>query len=197
MALKEFITWILDKTNPHKIMFIVLLISGIVLFLPEKYIILLAVHKLTPEEKLISFLVFIGAVAFFVWDLGERIVNKRKLDNEHKKKTNVIKSHLKSLDLYEKSVLREFLYFQKQNTLLLPILNPVISGLVFKGILERINDKTEIKGNYEFSVSKITDLAYSKITNEMIGIRDNMSREEINEIEGNRPNFKEYWEPFH
>jgi len=111
------------------------LASVIFLFMPDTWLAKLRVDQLVDDYGSIIGLVLIGSgslvginVLHWLWNTSQHWYEKRKLIKK-------VKSTISNLDRHEKAVLREF-FMEGQNTVMLPLDQPVVAGLYHRGILE-------------------------------------------------------------
>jgi hypothetical protein len=183
---------------PTKYFLLVAIITGALLFLPKPVLTRLHLDSMPdPYGAIIGvvFLVTIGLVILnassWVWG---RIDSERRL-KEHK---DAILKTLMSLDPAEQSVLREF-FVGAQSTVTMPLDNPVVAGLIARGILQQVGSL----GHYSFHGAmfsfRMSESAEELITPKILGlskfkIPNNEGKWMVNDegiewIDGNRPEF--------
>lgn len=173
---------------PMRILFVISLVTGSILFFPEsivKFLNLSDFLKLYGTYIGITFavstaIIFIG---FIIWVFKMLLIIAIKI-----KSRNKLLHEIKNLDSLEQSVIREF-YIYGQNTLNLPYYDPIVKGLVSKNVIQLISNTAQVSltGNVELPMI-INNKIKSKLINENIGINPFLSQDEINKIyENNRP----------
>ena len=118
----------------------------------------------------------------YISNLISKKIRTNKLKKQYLKKIN-------NLDDYEKAILREF-YIQGKNSLKMPINDETIAGLLSKGILiynSQLGNKAMATG-FDFSLS-INPLIEERLTNKNIDFPENNSKESLEFLENNRPDW--------
>lgn len=176
---------------PAKFFFLFAVLSGFILFADQQLLRKIHLEKMNESYGWIIGLVFISAsgliiVNFIIW-LFNKINYKIKF---FKIKKEFIQS-LRTLDLHEKAVLREFLINQK-TSLEVPIDDPTISGLIRKKILfinQPFGNAFIMSGmNTSVSISKFVD---KNLTLNDVDLSENPTEEEMVFLESNRPSWIE------
>ena len=129
------------------------------------------------------------AINFLIW--VEKFVSKEIRAYKFKKKYS---ENLKMLDPQEKAVIREF-FIRKQNSIEMPIDDPVVNGLISKNILG-INKQfgnSFILSGMNTSVS-LRDRAKKLLKLSDINLNENLSEDEIELIKSNRPSGVDKWD---
>lgn len=178
---------------PTKFFILFSFLSGFLLFAKSEILLKFHLDNLIEKHGWIIGLVFIIStglviVNFIVWlfDKVTRKIKREKLIKQFKKS-------LKNLDLQEKSVLREFI-INGQFSIEMPIDNPIVSGLIKKGILNlnRQFGNGFIMTGSNASIS-LNPIAEKVLTNDDLGIPDNPTETDKQFIFQNRPNWAKRW----
>ena len=154
---------------PKKVIFLIAVITTVVLFSDQEFLEKLALYGFKEEFKVWIGVCFLFSSGLSILNLielvSESVKNnkkekkaaleaKKKQEDEALKKSNaeirekeeletkekVYLKKLERLDKYEMSNVREF-YLQEQNTIKMSIEDPVVIGLVKKGIIRQVGDK--------------------------------------------------------
>lgn len=186
----KWISSILDIAKiPTKLIFWIFLITGSLLIFPNQWIITFRLDEFLKDYGKYLGIGFIGSWALLIIQIFLWLKNKVNKSKQRKEIESTVSNSIAQLDSHEQSVLREF-YIQDKHTLLLPIDNPTIAGLMKKGILNVVasNGEMSLVGML-FSVS-ITKLASSLINPQIVGLPSgNPSEEQIQQIKDSRPAF--------
>lgn len=122
---------------PTKYFALVSIVTGALCFLPKSVLSRLFLESVpSPHGTLvgIAFLMSTGLVALNVTTgLGNWIVYQRRT----MKRRTAMERTLCELDPAEQSVLREF-FIGSQSTITMPLDNPVVAGLIARGILQQV-----------------------------------------------------------
>jgi hypothetical protein len=186
----EFFSKIIEFVKlPLKYIWAVLLVSSGLIFFPEKWKYKICVDKFSEEHTSLIGIIFLFSAAIVLinillwfWGLIQSRVNKAKFTS------SAIKA-LVRLDPKEKAVLREF-YIQDQDTLLLPIDNPFVAGLMQKGIIQQVGSLGESSlAGMLFSVTIYPPIK-EFVTPEILDLPVHEPTEaEIERIKDSRPDF--------
>ena len=175
---------------PTKIIFLLAIVSGLLMFLPETVLNQLSITEFKNEYGKYFGIIFIISIAFLLINL---LIWLFKKVNYYLYRNNISKKlikNLKELSSAEQSVLREF-FIKNEPAIKLPYDNPIVKNLIDKGIVVRISNIGEqnvfVGMLFPF---KLNDIIKSKITEELLGIDISKTNEEIqNFIYLNRPNW--------
>ena len=171
------------------------IVSGSLLLLPKPFLAQLKLDAIPAPYGAILGLVFLTATGFVVvnsvaW--GIETVNRGR--SRAKRETKMIET-LERLDHAEQSVLREF-YFGGQTSIDLPFDDPVVAGLISRGILVHISSVGRHSLRGMMSSFRISKFAQQFINLGMLGISefhlsdgDDLNDAGIEWLNGNRPNF--------
>mgnify|MGYP001944785185 CR=1 FL=1 len=190
----EHLKNLFDLTKlPAKFFFLFAVISGFILFADESILQKIHLDKLNESYGWIVGLIFIASsglviVNFTIW-LFKYLRTKLKIIKLKKG----FKERLKNLDIHEKSVIREFLINQ-QTSIEMPIDDPVVSGLLKKRIIvinKQLGNAFMMTGSYT-SVS-INEYAEKYLNLIDVGLSENPNKDEIHEINQNRPKWVNKW----
>lgn len=176
------------KKIPTKLLFVIWLSSGLILFVPQNFL-----TKLNLADFLKDYGKYIG-IAFLVSSafllvilinyLGKLITRKRLT----KKIRSSILKDIKYLDMHEKALLREF-YINNKQTLQMPLDNETVVGLLNKHIIYQASSTgfTYLHGIY-FTFS-MTEIVSDNLTPELIDLPQNPTEEDKRRIISQRPNW--------
>lgn len=139
----EWLSKIVDIIKiPTKYFWIILIISLICLFLPDSWLNNFKLLELRNAYHLYISLAFIITFSIVTVESTLFIYKKIKSNCILKNYKKNLLNNLSRLDPQEQSVLREF-FLQNQNTLRLPYDEPIVSGLIKKGILRIVGQLGE------------------------------------------------------
>lgn len=117
-----------------------------------------------------------------VWKITNNIIAKSKLSKK-------VAERMASLDPSEKAVLREF-YLQGQNTINLPMDNPVVAGLLNAGVIVLVGRHGRMSLAGMLFSMKIAERAEAYITYDLITLPvGEPTEEELHFLRNNRPQF--------
>ncbi|NRR93215.1 super-infection exclusion protein B [Winogradskyella undariae] len=167
---------------PVKIFILFGIVSGILLFGSENFIEQLKLSEFEKEYGKYFGIIFIVCIAFIILSIIYFIISKINNKSFKRKLNKEVTESIKTLDLYEQSVLREF-FITGRTTISMPMDNPVVSGLMDKYILTR---KSDIGRGLYFAMS-LTKIAKKNLTEFDLGARKNMSESEKQQLIKNRP----------
>ena len=177
------------KKLPTKFFIVFSVVSGFILFSDESLLTRLDLSKIDEKYGTFIGLVFLLSTGLVIVNLIIWINKKLYFEYRFSKSKRELANSLKMLDPHEKSVIREF-SIRQQSSVSMPIDDPVITGLIDKGIL---------KFNKQFGDSMITSMgkapvslgkyAEKLITLGDIDLKKNLSELEKEEILNKRPNW--------
>lgn len=187
--MEKFLEKLFDiKKIPTKLLFVIWLSSGLILFVPERFLTKLNLTDFLKDYGKYIGIAFLISSAFLVVTLvnyiGRRISRKRLTE---KIKKSILKD-IKYLDIHEKALLREF-YINGKQTLQMPLDNDTVVGLVNKHIIYQASSTgfTYLHGVY-FPYS-MTELALDNLTPELLELPQNPTEEDKHRILSQRPNW--------
>lgn len=178
----------IDKL-PFKVVLLISIISGIIVFAPELW---LANLQLLEFKK--EYARFVGVSFLFSFGLmlsnSILLIYNSFMDRALKiKGKKLIRERLLQLDDSERAILREF-YMQGKYTLELPINNPSVIGLKRKGVLQIASNYFEHSYSGLFVSCVIVEEARKQLTYEMLDFREEKpSQTELKRLEDLRPAF--------
>ena len=118
---------------PSKLVFIVAVLSGTILFAPATFLAKLKLADFTDSYGSWVGIAFVASLAFLAVTLLTTIQNRIRRARLHRETEKDIEQNLASLDPREKSILREFYIIG--TTINLPMDNPQVVGLQDKHII--------------------------------------------------------------
>ena len=127
---------------PTKVVLFFGLSSGALLLLPETWLRKLRLEKLAAEFGQWIGIVFLLSAVLLLLNLSAWVYRTWKTTRKQKYLKAKVIAALKELDDAEKAVLREF-FIQGQNTVRMPMDEPVVAGLISKGILRPVGSVGE------------------------------------------------------
>lgn len=183
---------------PARLVLIIAILSGSILFLPDKLLSILKLQDFNTNHGQWVGISFISSTAFLMVSLVTTIQRRAEKKKWNKGIENEIRNNLKSLDPFEKSILREF--YIVGSTLNLPMSNPQVIGLQDKRIIRlaqsNLGGSYVVSGNFELSYM-LTGYAKTLIEGD-ISLIDLPSQpidesQKRNLIENRPPWTKNYW----
>lgn len=187
--MENFLEKLFDiKKIPTKLLFVIWLSSGLILFVPERFLTKLNLTDFLKDYGKYIGIAFLISSAFLLVAIINyigRLITRKQLT---KKIKNSILKDIKYLDIHEKALLREF-YINGKQTLQMPLDNDTVTGLVNKHIIYQASSTgfTYLHGVY-FPYS-MTEIALDNLTPEMIDLPQNPSEEDKYRIISQRPNW--------
>ncbi|VDH16151.1 Uncharacterised protein [Algoriella xinjiangensis] len=175
---------------PTKIIFLLALVTGLVMFLPDKILNVLYITEFKLEYGKYFGIIFIVSISFLIINILLWLIKKIRIIFLRRKLLKILMKNLKELSSSEQSVIREF-YIQDKPALELPYDNPIVRNLINKKIIIRISEMghQNIYAGLLFPF-KINDLIINKITDKLLGVDINETNENINAfLNNNRPDW--------
>jgi hypothetical protein len=164
----------LDKI-PMKIFIFLGIISGILIFSTDSFIESLRMTEFRKDYGKFFGPIFLASISFIALSIVYYLKDKLENRFNKKKRNNLIIEHLESLDLHEQAVIREFL-IQEKKTVIMPIDDPTVAGLLDKGILRMV---TNI-GTGLYIPLTLTKIADRKLKDtSLIGFQNNIDDDTI------------------
>lgn len=174
-----------------KYAFVVVLASGILLFVPANWLAKIRVDRFVDNYGDVIGLVFVVSGSFVLVEPLSWLGGVLKSTYAQRKLRKAIESVLSELDEREKAVLREF-YIEDKRTLVLPVEHPVVEGLISEGILEMVGSRPLVwdrgRGYHRFSV-RIGSEVSRYLSPEMLDMPSEPTEEELQEIRRHRADF--------
>jgi len=167
---------------PIKIFILFGIVSGILLFGTDNFLLQLKLTEFEVEYGKFFGIIFIVCISFIVLSIIYYFINKINFLFRKREFHKDIKDEVSSLDEFEQSVIREFAVMQRK-TLSMPMDNPIVSGLLRKGILKRVSD-IGFGMHYPMTLSKSADKFLKEFH---LGLDDKMTEEKIREKFSFRP----------
>ena len=186
----EWLTKALEALKlPLKYIWVIAIASGLLLFVPSRYLDKINLTTICKDYGPIIGAIFLVSsilvgvhIVVSLWNYGRNRYLRSKREKYRKQA-------LHSLDPKEKAVLREF-YIQAQSTLQLPIDQPIVAGLLAKGILGRVGQHGERSLAGVLWPVVIHEDAEQELTLDMIELPEpNPPADKIQWLRDNRPDF--------
>ncbi|MEW5980567.1 MAG: superinfection exclusion B family protein [Acidobacteriota bacterium] len=135
----DWVSKIFDLAKlPAKFVAAVCLASGFVVLSPESWLGKIALAQLQVDYRTHFGIAFAFSAAYLVVLLLTWIVHRAQEAKYASERRKAVRGEVQFLDQSEIAVLREFL-LQDRNTLQMPINEPVVAGLLSKGVLEQVS----------------------------------------------------------
>ena len=180
---------------PERYIWMVVVVSGSLLFLPEAWLKTLRVETFSKTYGPQLGLIFLCSFGLSVVNAISRVWNKNKTRKHHdalkRNRIDSLNAHLNRLDHQEQAVLREF-WLQGQNAIKLPIDNPTVAGLRAKGILIVTGNLGQASLAGMLFPARMADDVAEKIGWDQIGLPSSgrqPNQEEQQWLKNNRPTF--------
>ncbi len=186
----DWISKILDLAKlPAKFLAAVCLASGFVVLSPESWLGRIALAQLRVDYRTHFGIAFTFSAACLVVLLFTWTVHKAQEAKYGSERRKAARTEMRFLDQNEIAVLREFL-LQDRNTLQMPINDPVVAGMLCKGVLEQVSalGHSSVIG-IEMSV-RISSIVRDIVTPQFVGWSEGSPTKE--QLEGDmerRPDF--------
>lgn len=186
----EILSRIIDIIKlPLKYIFWIALVSGVLLFLPETWLIALYVKRFSEQYGLFIGFVFLASISLTVINITCWVFNSLRNASTIKKFETQILDDIRDLSSHEKAVLREF-FLKDRQTLRLPIDEPTVAGLIKRGILQSIGELAERSLAGMLMPVRITSIARNNLTSEMIDWpTEEPTKEQVQDLFQKRPDF--------
>jgi len=171
-----------------KTAFLILLISSCLLFLPQSILLKLEIAGFKHEFGKYFGAAFIASAAFLII----AVLNwfQEKINYFFRKRKNAIQiiKAIGEMDYKEALVLREF-YINAQQSLDMPIDDPVVAGMLNKGLLYKISSMGQMSRDGMMFPVAINKLLKDSLKPERLGLVLNPSEEKSAEILDARPDW--------
>jgi hypothetical protein len=186
----NFLTNLLDLNKiTAKTAFIILLISGGLMFLPADFLAKLEIAAFKKEFGKYFGFAFLASAAFLIVALLNWIQQKVNSRIRKRKWAKNLKEAINKIDFSEVKVLREF-PLNGQQSLDMPIDDPVVAGMLNKGILYQLSSMGQMSREGMMMPVAINSLISDQITPEFLGLpRTEPSQQEIDKILNARPDW--------
>jgi Super-infection exclusion protein B len=173
---------------PTKLVIVIQLSSGLILFIPKQFL-----TKLNIEGFLydygnyigISFIISSAFTLISIWSFLARLVNKYRLSKKIKKR---IRIDINQLDFHEKALLREF-FINGKHTLQLPLDNDTVVGLVNKHLIYQASSTGFTYSHGLYFPYSISDIAREHLSGQILGIPENLTEDDKIRLIESRPNW--------
>ncbi|WP_312312217.1 super-infection exclusion protein B [Empedobacter brevis] len=175
---------------PTKIIFLLALVTGLVMFLPDNILDVLYITEFKLEYGKYFGIIFIVSISFLTINILLWLIKKIRIIFLKRKHFKILMKNLEELSSSEQSVIREF-YILNKPALELPYNDPIVRNLINKKIIIRISETGQVNLNNGILFPfKINDLIVNKITLELLGVDINETNENINAFfNNNRPDW--------
>lgn len=176
---------------PARIVALFAFVFGLLLFLPESILVTLRLSEFLTIASPYIGIVFVLSVGYLVFTYIPQLYlhfKKRRAEREQKEH---LEQAVKELSVPEKNLLREF-YLQGNDTIEVPLEQPVVAGLLHKGILVPVsrNANYYVFGTFVFvSVNSSIRRMITPTLLELPNQNRKPTRKEIDDIKNNRPDF--------
>jgi len=186
----EWLTRILDAAKvPTRIVAWVFAVTGLILLANEKALQFLQITEFMAKYGMYVGVVFLGSAALLLIDIMAFLFNRAMLAQSRSRLKTDILQKIKTLDSYEKAVLREF-FIQGRHTIRLPIDHSVVAGLREHGILHIVGQHGQMSVVGMLFPTAISDFAKKHLTNDSIDLPGGKpSDRDIAFIRQHRPEF--------
>lgn len=180
---------------PTKLIIVVWVSSGLVIFAPEQLLSRLKLEGFLEDFGKfigITFIISLVFVLIATWTYCLRLLKRRALSKKIRKK---IAWGIQNLDFYERAVLREF-FINDKNTLQLPLTNDTVAGLSNKGIIHLASNNGEARLDHVYFPCSISEFARKYLTYDAIDLPIRPNEEQTRQIMQNRPDWAKERERF-
>ena len=185
-------TWISDVLSalklPPKVVAGIAIPSGVLVLARDSWLAQFGLDAFMFFARPYVSLVFIVASSIL---LVESLVYARNCASaklKHRRSLAKLNERADALDPAELIVLREF-FIQGQSTVKLPMDQPVVAGLIQKGIIQQVGQLGERTGGGMTFPFRIRDEVVHKITPEMLGLPANPTDQDRKRIVSERPQY--------
>ncbi len=174
---------------PTKIILCVFIVASTLLVLPNNILNSLRVKDFIDKHGIYIGITALSSGALLVINFSIYLWGQIKIRGNKNKIINNSVKRIQSLDHAEKAVLREF-FLQGQNTIKLPMDNPVVAGLLNSGILVIVGSQARMSLVGMLTNMKISENVNSLIIPEILDLPTHKpTPAEIEFIKNNRPSF--------
>jgi hypothetical protein len=174
------------KRIPTKLIFVLWVSTGIIIFVPQDFLLKLNLTDFNKEYGKYVGITFIISTALLVVTVFTTIFQSISRKRNYKKIEEGILKELRTLTIHEKILLSEF-YIQNKSTLQLPFDNDTVAGLLNKRIIYQASSTgfTYVHGAY-FPYS-ITEFALQHMTLQILDLPENPTEGDKKRIWDRRP----------
>lgn len=174
---------------PRKIFGIAFIFSSFLLFAQAEWLEFLGLNPLIQAYRPFISIAFLVSLSGLLVELCVAMHGNYCIYNKYSNNLNDMLKTLNSLDQKEISVLREF-FIQKQNTISLPLNDPIVAGLITKRILVPSGNFAEASMAGLIRPTSINNTIKELVRPELVGLRDKIpSPEELTWAKNDRPEF--------
>jgi hypothetical protein len=178
---------------PTKLMLLLWIMSGVMLFFPAAFLTKLNLTEFNAEYGKFVGVTFLFTTGFLVVTIVTSIQNSIKSGNVFRRRKEEIIHTVQNLDEHEKAVLREF-SINGSSTLQLPIDNATVNGLHSKGIIYQVSNTGFVYFHGSYFPFSITEIALKEIlkNSHLVGLptmQEGISMDQRDEIIRRRPNW--------
>jgi|LauGreDrversion4_2_1035121.scaffolds.fasta_scaffold10435_1 hypothetical protein len=174
------------KKIPTKFLFVIWLSSGLILFVPNNFLIKLNLSDFLKDYGKYIGIIFLISSTFLMVTLLYYIgslINRYRMT---KKIKDSILNDIKCLNINEKALLREF-YINDKQTLQMPLDNDTVVGLVNKHIIYQASSTGFTYSYGAYFPYTMTEIAFKNLTPEMIDIPKKITEDAKRRISSQRP----------
>jgi len=174
------------KKIPTKFLFVIWLSSGLILFVPNNFLIKLNLSDFLKDYGKYIGIIFLISSTFLMVTLLYYIgslINRYRMT---KKIKDSILNDIKCLNINEKALLREF-YINDKQTLQMPLDNDTVVGLVNKHIIYQASSTGFTYSHGAYFPYTMTEIAFKNLTPEMIDIPKKITDDAKLRISSQRP----------
>jgi len=174
------------KKIPTKFLFVIWLSSGLILFVPNNFLIKLNLSDFLKDYGKYIGIIFLISSTFLMVTLLYYIgslINRYRMT---KKIKDSILNDIKCLNINEKALLREF-YINDKQTLQMPLDNDTVVGLVNKHIIYQASSTGFTYSHGAYFPYTMTEIAFKNLTPEMIDLPKKITEDAKRRISSQRP----------
>lgn len=174
------------KKIPTKFLFVIWLSSGLILFVPNNFLIKLNLSDFLKDYGKYIGIIFLISSTFLMVTLLYYIgslINRYRMT---KKIKDSILNDIKCLNINEKALLREF-YINDKQTLQMPLDNDTVVGLVNKHIIYQASSTGFTYSHGAYFPYTMTEIAFKNLTPDMIDIPKKITEDAKRRISSQRP----------
>jgi len=186
----NFLSSLLDLNKiTAKTAFLVLIISGCLLFFPASVLLKLEIVTFKKEFGKYFGFAFLASAAFLIVALLNWFQQKVNSIIAKRKWAKKLAESIKKIDFAEVAVLREF-HINGQQSLDMPIDDPVVAGMLNKGILYQLSSMGQMSREGMMMPVAVNRLIADAITLEFLGLpHTEPTQEKVREILIARPDW--------
>lgn len=173
---------------PTKLILILWITSGILLFVPSEYQEKLNLTSFVQEYGRFMGITFLVTTAFLIITFISFFYNKIKENSSRKKNIRRIKSSVRNLTFSEIQILREFAILSK-STIQLPFLDESVISLENKMIIYKASNSGTVTMRGQFWPYSISEYAEPLINFEILSLPKEPTEKQKEKIFDERPNW--------